>query len=170
MPTDLRAGWMAVVLAVSLSGCAGDSKPQPGAAAAGRAALTEVDACALLQASEISEATGREAGTGAPPAGPEGSPPMCHWDSAQLLVTHAGWKTYEDYDAANRRTLEEQYDPTQYQRLDAPGRFTVVLKDAGMVQTVGERYMVQVAVQPAEGRDVVAAATRLSGLALDRLE
>ena len=83
---------------------------------------------------------------------------MCHWDSAQLLVTHAGWKTYEDYDAANRRTLEEQYDPTQYQRLDAPGRFTVVLKDAGMVQTVGERYMVQVAVQPAEGQDVVAAA------------
>lgn len=170
MATDIPAGWTAMMLAVTLSACGGEPKRQEGSTARGQAALAEVDACSLLQDSEIREATGRDPGTAAKPDVPEGAPPMCHWSPVQLLVTVSGWKTYEEYDSANRRTLEEGYDPGNYQRLDAPGRFTVVLKEAGMVQAVGERYMVQVAVQPAQGQDEVAAATRLAGLVLERLE
>ena len=170
MPTDIRAGWAVVILTATLSGCGGESKRQQGSPDDRQAALADVDACSLLQESEIREATGREAGPGARPDVPDGSPPMCHWAPTQLLVTHASWKTYEEYDEANRRTLAEGYDPANYERLDAPGRHTVVMKGAGMVQAMGERYMVQVAVDPAEGQDTVAAATRLAGLVLGRLE
>jgi hypothetical protein len=170
MRTEALTCWMGAMLAVALSGCGGETEQKPGPAAQGQPALAEIDACALLQPAEIQEATGADPGVGARPDVPDGSPPMCHWSPVQLLVTPAGWKTYEQYDSANRRTLEEAYDAANYQRLDGPGRFAVLLKDAGMIQAVGERHMVQVAAQPAKGRDTVEAVTRLAGLALERLE
>lgn len=170
MRTDIPAGWAGLMLAVAISGCGGETEKRPDTAEPGRADLAQIDACSLLQASEIREATGGDPGVGARPDVPQGSPPMCHWATAQLLVTHAGWKTYEEFDAANRRTLEAEYDAADYQRLDGPGRFAVLLTGAGMVQAVGERHMVQVAAQPAEGRDTVEAVTRLAALVLERLE
>jgi hypothetical protein len=160
----------AVILATITAGCGGEPAQRPGSAVGEQPALAGVDACSLLQDAEIREATGAEPGTGARPDMPEGAPPMCHWAPVQLLVSLAGWKTYEEYVEANSRIMGDDYDPADYEQLDAPGRFTVVLKGAGMVHTVGERYMVQVAAQPSGGGNQETVAARLAGIALDRLE
>jgi hypothetical protein len=170
MRTEALTAWVAAVLVGAMAGCGGEAEKQPGSAAQGQPDLSKIDACALLQPAEIREATGADPGLGARPDVPEGSPPMCHWAPVQLLVAPAGWKTFEQFDSANRRTLEEAYDSANYQRLDGPGRFAVLLKDAGMIQAVGERHLVQVAAQPAQGRDTVEAVSRLAGLVLERLE
>lgn len=140
----------------------------------GVAVLDDIDACSLLTAEEIRSATGYETGEGTDPvADISGAAPMCAWPSAdgsvnqvaQLLVSHASAESFEQH----REYMAEQ-GVTGITQIEGPGRFTVRLDDTNMIQSFGNRFMVQVMLEPAEGIDVAAAATTLTRSALDRIE
>jgi len=149
--------------------------PAPAAAARGTGTgqLADVDACQLLTADEIRSATGHAPGDGANPL-PNLSqrPAMCAWPSAdgkvqqvvQVLVTNAPSGTFDAYRDLMAR---EQITITQ---IDGPGRFTVEIEGGSMIQSLGDRFLVQVMVEPAPGTDRRAASVRLAEAALGRLQ
>ncbi|MGE0704543.1 MAG: hypothetical protein AB7F99_02790 [Vicinamibacterales bacterium] len=160
----------AVVLLLAASACGGGGESTERATSGDLAAL---DACLLITTDEIRTATGRETAAGVDPvAGLTGAAPMCAWVSAdgtgvqvaQLLVSAGTPDSFEEY---RDRMAQSQITITQ---IDGPGRYTVSIGEASMIQSIGDRFMVQVMVEPAEGTDHLAAATTLTRAALDRLE
>ncbi|HSM59867.1 MAG TPA: DUF3558 family protein, partial [Longimicrobiales bacterium] len=161
------------------AGCAGGEEQEPAEAASAAAgevvAVDDIDACTLLTADEIRSATGYDPGPGADPvADISGAAPICAWPSAdgsvhqvvQVLVAYATSDTYEEY----LQAMAEQGVIEGLSRIEGPGRFTVLLAGANMAQAHGERFMVQVMVEPAAGIDPVTAMTTLAGAALARIE
>jgi hypothetical protein len=98
---------------------------------------------------------------------------MCAWPSAdgsvaqvaQVLVSWASADTFEDY-----RASMEAEGISEFREVEGPGRFNVLLDEVNIFQAFGERYMVQIAVEPASGHDPLAAATQLARAALGRVE
>jgi hypothetical protein len=178
--TRLRQ-WLILAPVIFLTGasCVGEDVPDDTAAPTAEVTtdvglLEDIDACALLTVDEIRSTTGHDPGSGANPVGTiSGAAPICAWPSAdatlgqvaQLLVSYANADTFEEY-----RQAMTQPGGTAFSQIDGPGRFTVLLNELGMVQSFGDRFMVQVMVSPAEGRDTIAAATSLAAAALARLE
>ncbi len=158
----------AVVLLLAAAACGGETTQR-----ATSADLAAIDACLLMTTDEIRTATGREAAAGVDPVAElAGAAPMCAWAAAadaglqvaQLLVNPGATGSFEEY---RDRMAQSQVTITQ---IDGPGRYTVSIGEASMIQSMGDRFMVQVMVEPAEGTDHLAAATSLAGAALERLE
>lgn len=170
----IRWQWLFGMLVISIAAGCGGGEEQTQSETASEFNLADLDACTLLTLEEIRSATGYDPGAGTnPTADVSGAAPMCAWPSAdgsvdqivQVMVTRATSDTYEEY----RQSMAEQ-DITEFSQIEGPGRFTVLLEGVNMIHTFGERFMVQVLVEPAEGSDPVAAATALAGAALSRLE
>lgn len=169
---------LATVAVAAAAACAGGEEREPAEAASEAAGevvdLEDLDACTLLTPEEIRAATGYDPGAGTDPtADVGGAAPMCAWPSADgsvdqvvsVLVAFATYDTYEEY-----REAMAQEGVTEFSQVDGPGRFTVLLDGVNMIQAYGERFVVEVMVEPAEGVDPVAAMTTLAGAALGRIE
>jgi hypothetical protein len=167
---------VAALLAVVLGACGGDTPSAPPSTA-----LDEVDACALLTAEEIEEATG--IAPGAPDdSGPASGPPMCNWPAADnshpfavsLLVAPSD--NYTSFDGALARWQESaegmgmEFDANDYQEVEGPGTVNSWMEEAGMLQAHRGNRMVQVFAQVAPDRDGLAASTALARHAMARLK
>jgi hypothetical protein len=165
---------VSVMVATAPACAGGDDEAAVSETGSTSGSLEDIDACALLTSDEIRAATGQEPGTGIDPMdGVSASAPICAWPSAdgsiteiaQILVSIASADSYESY-----RQSMEQEGFTDLQQVDGPGRFNALLGGLNMLQSFGERFMVQVMFEPAPGRDFVEAATELTRAALGRLE
>ncbi len=168
-------GWFAQALAaliVFAAACGGGGDNASAGSGSGVTSLEDLDACALLTADEIRSATGHTPGAGSNPIEIENAPPMCAWPSSeggvrqvvQLLVTYAPDATFEEY---RDRMAQDQMAIT---RIDGPGRYTISINEVNMFQSIGDRRMIQVMVEPAAGIDPAAAAVALLRAAVGRVE
>ena len=167
---------MAALLAMALGACGGETP-----SASPSAALDEIDACALLTAAEIEEATGI-----APAApddrGPASGPPMCNWPAADnsypfavsLLIAPSD--NYTSFDGALARWRESsegmgmEFNASDYKEVEGPGTVNSWMEEAGMLQAHRGNRMVQVYAQVAPDRDRLAASTALARHAMARLK
>lgn len=165
---------VALAGALALAGCGADEPPAA-------SEIGAIDACALLTAAEIEEATGIT--PGAPQdAGFEGSVPLCNWPTADgsdpafltVLVAPSGnYGSYADALVKWQESASEtgyDLDPADYEEVEGAGRVNAWMPEAGMLQAHRGNRMVQVSARVAPGRDRLQASIALTGHALTRLD
>lgn len=178
----LPAAW-AVALAAACGGGgpapdAGDRAEGPGGAADARAPA--VEACALLTAAEIEDATGVRPGEPAANETPAGAElPTCRWPAADgsefqiahLLVTRSAYGGFDEFVEDTRAQMGREYVESLHE-IEGIGDFAVWMGEdfaGGILQVYEGDRMVQIAVAPAEGRDAVEVSKELARRALSRL-
>jgi hypothetical protein len=181
----MRTSILANLFALGLVACSGQGSSADGSkaelkqtsASSSEQRLAKIDACALLQASEI------EAATGIPPAGgrpqaTSGGPPMCTWPSTdgkapqlvQLLVTGSSLKNYAEYVRTTKEAMGGEYPANHIREAQGPGLFAAWMDEMNMLQVFDGRHMVQLSTQSAPGQDPAVVASHLAKAALARLE
>ena len=164
-----------------LAACGGEEPATSSSAASPSAALEEIDACALLTAAEIEEATGIVP-AGPDDTGPGSGPPMCSWPAVDdsypftvsVLVSFSD--NYTSFDEAMASWQESaegmgmEFDTGDYEEVEGPGTVNAWLKEMGMLQAHRGNRMVQVYARVAPDRDALEASTALARHAMARLE
>lgn len=138
--------------------------------------LSSLKACELLTAAEIQSATGLAPGPPQDMTQLDGQLPMCQWPSADgsrtlvnVLISRSRIESYEEFVQQAREELGEDFSTEEWQRVDDVRGVGIWLMELGMLQIHDDGRLVQVATEPAGGRDNLQASKDLALTVFGRL-